>query len=149
MKNEENLKLLKQNRCLIGLNPEIGHVKTGFEPIAAVYTLIGKYGKLVHCNWNSRLLVNYDQDLNTVIVDIKETYALLHAFKIMSHKKYVGVDIFQERISFDIALKININMINKMISKIENLPHEEIMNYYLEPTENRGELEKMWMNYLI
>ena len=149
LKNLENLKLLNKNGCLVGLNPEIGHVRMGFEPLAAAYSLVGKYGKLVHTHWNSQPVGNYDQDLNVGVVGIEETYALLYALKMMGYKEFFGIDIFPERMPFDTALKINIDVINKMISKIENLPHEEIMNCYLEPYKNRGELERILLNYLL
>ncbi|MHA1784265.1 MAG: xylose isomerase, partial [Candidatus Helarchaeota archaeon] len=149
LKNPENKVLLDQGRSLVALNPEIGHVRMGFEPLAAAFSLIGKHGKLAHTHWNSQPLGNYDQDLNVGVVGIEETYALLYSLKQMGYEEFFGIDIFPERIPYDMALKINIDVIKKMISKIDSLPHEEIINCYLDPVNNRGKLEKILMKYII
>ncbi|MHA1796953.1 MAG: TIM barrel protein [Candidatus Helarchaeota archaeon] len=149
LKNPENKVLLDQGRSLVALNPEIGHVRMGFEPLAAAFSLIGKHGKLAHTHWNSQPLGNYDQDLNVGVVGIEETYALLYSLKQMGYEEFFGIDIFPERMPYDMALKINIDVIKKMISKIDSLPHEEIINCYLDPVNNRGKLEKILMKYII
>jgi len=148
LKTEENIKILKEGHCLMALNPEIGHVRMGFEPLAAAFSLIGKYGKLAHSHWNSQPLGNYDQDLNVGVVGIEDTLALLYALKIMEYKEYFGIDINPERMPVETAVEININVIKKMIEVVESLPHEEIIEGYMNPMNNRGKIEKIMLDYL-
>ncbi len=53
LKNPINRKLIEQGHCIVGLNPEIGHVRMGFEDCAAAYSLVGMEGRLAHTHWNS------------------------------------------------------------------------------------------------
>ncbi|MHA1265912.1 MAG: sugar phosphate isomerase/epimerase family protein [Candidatus Helarchaeota archaeon] len=148
LQHPQNIQLLKKGHCLVGLNPEIGHVRMGFEPLAAAFTLIGKYGKLVHSHWNSQPLGNYDQDLNVGVVGIEETLALLYALKVLGYKEYFGIDINPERMPVETAVQINIEVITKLIEIVESLPHEEIIQCYLHPEDHRGRIEKIMLNYL-
>nr|MDO8134677.1 TIM barrel protein [Candidatus Njordarchaeum guaymaensis] len=148
LKSEENVRVLKEGKCLVGLNPETGHVRMGFEPLAAAYSLVGRYGKLAHTHFNSQPLGGYDQDLNVGVAGIEDTYALLYALKMMGYKEYMGIDINPERMPVEKAVEININVIRKMISGIERLPHEEIVECYLHPSSNRGKLEKILLEHL-
>ena len=38
--------------------------------------------------------------------------------------------------------------VNKMLNKLDNLPHDKIIESYLHPSKNRGTLEKILMDYL-
>ncbi|MFX0097962.1 MAG: sugar phosphate isomerase/epimerase family protein [Candidatus Hodarchaeota archaeon] len=141
MKNEENLKLLKEGHALMGLNPEIGHVTMGTEPLAGAYALVGMHGRLAHTHWNSQPYGNYDQDLNVGVVELQEAMALMYALKMMGYKEYYGIDINPERMPVKKAVEINIDVINRINEKIETLPHEEIIDIYLNPGDHRGDLE--------
>lgn len=141
LKNPENVKLMKDGHCLVGLNPEVGHVTMSGEPLAAAYTLVGMYGMLAHTHWNSQPFGNYDQDLNVGVVNIQEAMALLYALKMMGYKEFFGIDINPERMPVQKAVEININIINKLNEKIEALPHDEIIDAYLDPVNHRGGIE--------
>jgi len=143
LKSPENVKLLKDGHSLVGLNPEIGHVTMGGEPLAAAYTLVGMYGMLGHTHWNSQPFGNYDQDLNVGVVNIQEAMALLYALKMMGYKEFFGIDINPERMPVQKAVEININVINKLNEKIETLPHDEIIDAYLDPSNHRGDIESI------
>nr|MDO8112178.1 TIM barrel protein [Candidatus Sigynarchaeota archaeon] len=141
LKNPENVKLLKEGHNLVGLNPEIGHVTMGGEPLAAAYALVGMYGMLAHTHWNSQPFGNYDQDLNVGVVNIQEAMALMYVLKMMGYKEGFGIDINPERMPVQKAVEINITVINKINEKIEALPHDEIIDTYLDPANHRGGLE--------
>ncbi len=148
LQNPENKKLLKEGHSLVGLNPEIGHVAMGFEPLAAAYTLVGKYGKLAYTHWNSQPLGNYDQDLNVGVVAVQDAMALLYALKIMGYREWFGIDINPERMPVQKALEINIQAIYRLNEKIETLPHDRLLESYLDPTHHRGEIEEILLKSL-
>lgn len=143
LKNPENRKLIEEGHELFGLNPEIGHVRMGYENLGAAYSLVGVYGMLAHTHWNSQPLGNYDQDLNVGVVEPMETMALLYALKIMGYKEYFGIDINPEHMSSIKAIEISIKAINKLNKKIDNLPNEDVIDCYLKPADNRGRLEEI------
>jgi len=147
--NPENKKLMSEGHQLFGLNPEIGHVRMGYENLAAAYSLVGMYGMLAHSHWNSQPLGNYDQDLNVGVVDVQQTYALLYALKMIGYREYIGIDINPEHMLSFKAIELNIKVIKKLKEKIENLPHEDIIECYLNPENNRGRLEEIMLKYLL
>jgi len=149
LKNPINRGLIDDGHQLFGLNPEIGHVRMGYENLGAAYALVGMYGMLAHSHWNSQPLGNYDQDLNVGVVEIQQTYALLYVLKMMGYKEFIGIDINPEHMPALKAIEINIKVIKKLAEKIEKLPHEEIIDCYLEPENNRGKLEEIMLEYLL
>ncbi|MHA1731971.1 MAG: sugar phosphate isomerase/epimerase family protein [Promethearchaeota archaeon] len=148
LENEENRKLLAEGHALFTLNPEIGHVRMGFEPVAAAFALIGRHGRLAHTHWNSQPSGNYDQDLNVGVVGVEETFALLYALKVMGYREYFGIDINPERMPVETAVRINIEAITKFAEKVERLPHEEIVDAYFNPASNRGKIEEILLEWL-
>jgi xylose isomerase len=148
LKNETNLKLLKDGHTLFGLNPEFGHVRMGYESAGSVYSMVGVYGRLAHTHWNSQPLGNFDQDLNVGVVDIQQSYAMLYSLKMMGYNEYYGIDINPEHMPVQTAVDINIKWINKMAKKLDALPHDQIIDCYLNPGKNRGGLEKILMDKL-
>ncbi|MHA1791979.1 MAG: sugar phosphate isomerase/epimerase family protein [Promethearchaeota archaeon] len=141
IKNEENLKIISGGQALMTLNPEIGHVTMGHEPLAAAFSLVGMHGMLAHSHWNSQPYGNYDQDLNVGVVELQEAIALLYSLKMMGYKEYFGLDINPERMPIQKAIEINVKIINNINEKIEQLPHEEIIDAYLDPDGHRGDIE--------
>ncbi|MBD3350470.1 MAG: TIM barrel protein, partial [Candidatus Lokiarchaeota archaeon] len=139
--NPENKKLIDKGHQLFGLNPEIGHVRMGYESLGAAYSLVGMYGMLAHTHWNSQPLGNYDQDLNVGVVEVTQTYALLYALKMMGYHEFFGIDINPEHMPSKTAIELNIKAIKKLNEKIETLPHDEIIQSYLKPTQHRGKIE--------
>ncbi len=146
--NPKNLRLLEVGHAIFGLNPEFGHVRMGYESAGAAYALVGMYGRLAHVHVNSQPLGNYDQDLNVGVVDIQQTYAMFYALKMMGYQEYIGIDINPEHMPVNTAVEINVEMINKICDKLDKFPHDEILDAYLNPDENRGTLEKILINYL-
>ncbi|MDD5688295.1 MAG: TIM barrel protein [Elusimicrobia bacterium] len=141
LKNPENKKLLKQGYTLVGLNPEIGHVRMGYEDAPSAYSLSAFEGRLAHTHFNSQPLGNYDQDLNVGVVEWQNTEALLYALKMIGYKEFLGIDINPEHMPVKKAIEINSKVLNIMNERIEKLPHERIIDCYLNPSKNRGELE--------
>lgn len=141
LKNPVNTKLLAKGECLVGLNPELGHVRMGFEDAAAAYSLVGMEGRLAHIHLNSQPLGNYDQDLNVGVVEWQQAEALLYALKMMGYREFFGIDINPERMPVKKAIEINSEVLNAMNERIESLPHERIIECYLEPEKHRGEME--------
>ena len=141
LKNPENRELLKAGHALVGLNPEVGHVRMGYEDCAAAFSLVGHEGRLAHTHWNSQPLGNYDQDLNVGVVEWSQAEALLFALKVMGYKEYFGIDINPERMPVEKAVEINTTVLRIMNERINSLPNERIVECYLHPEKHRGEME--------
>ncbi|MDZ7414477.1 MAG: TIM barrel protein, partial [candidate division KSB1 bacterium] len=60
LRHPENRRLLEQGHALVGLNPEVGHVKMSFEILPAAFSLVAMEGRLAHTHWNSQPDGNYD-----------------------------------------------------------------------------------------
>lgn len=146
LKNPENKKLLEEGHCLFGLNPEVGHVRMGYEDLAAAYSMVGMEGRLAHTHWNSQPLGNYDQDLNVGVVEWQQAEALLYALKVMAYDEFFGIDINPERIPVKKAVQINCEVLKIMNDRINSLPNDQIMECYLNPEKHRGELEMILAN---
>ncbi|MBN1899846.1 TIM barrel protein [Candidatus Sumerlaeota bacterium] len=141
LKNPVNRKLLKAGHALFGLNPEVGHVRMGYEDAPAAFSLIGMEGRLAHTHWNSQPLGNYDQDLNVGVVEWQQAEALLFALKIMGYLEYFGIDVNPERMPVQKAVEINTTVLKIMNDRIDSLPCEKIVDCFLYPEKHRGELE--------
>ena len=141
LKNPANRKLLDAGHALFCLNPEVGHVRMGFEDAAAVYSLVGLEGRLAHTHWNSQPLGNYDQDLNVGVVEWQQAEALLFALKQMGYREFFGIDINPERMPVQKAIEINTTVMKIINDRINSLPNEKIVECYLHPERHRGELE--------
>lgn len=141
LKNSENRKLLEKGYTLVGLNPEIGHVRMGFEDAAAAYSLVSLEGRLAHIHINSQPLGNYDQDLNVGVVEWQQAEALLYALKMIGYREFFGIDINPERMPVKKAIEVNSRALQIMNERIEALPHERLIDCYLHPDAHRGEIE--------
>lgn len=139
--NPENKKLLAEGHALVALNPEIGHVRMGYESNASAYSLVAMEGRLAHTHWNSQPLGNYDQDLNVGVVEWAEAESLLYALKSFGYQEYLGLDVFPERMPPEKAVEINMKVLKRMNERIERLPHEKLAECYLDPANNRGGIE--------
>ena len=149
MKNAENRKLLEEGHALVALNPEIGHVRMGFEEAAAAYALCGSmYGRLGHVHLNSQPAGNYDQDLNVGVVEWQQAEALLFVLKMMGYKEWYGIDINPERMPVDKAIEINARVLEIMNDRLEKLPVEQLVDCYLDPANHRGEIELIMAEHL-
>jgi len=144
----ENRALLEAGHALVGLNPEIGHVRMGFEDAASAYSLVGMEGRLAHIHLNSQPLGNYDQDLNVGVVEWQQTEAMLYALKMMGYREHWGIDINPERMPVDKAVALNIRAVTLMLDRIERLPHDRLLDCYLDPAAHRGELESLLMDLM-
>jgi xylose isomerase len=143
LKNPENVRLLSEGHCLVGLNPEVGHVKMSFEMLPAAYSLVMMEGRLAHTHWNSQPDGNYDQDNNIGVVNPSETEALLYSLWAYGYKEYFGIDINPENMPVQKAVEINIIALAKLKERIARLPHERILDCHLNPAAHRGELEEI------
>ncbi|MFH1380123.1 MAG: TIM barrel protein [bacterium] len=143
LKNPENRALLERGMSLVCLNPEIGHVRMGYEDLAAAYSLVCMEGRLAHTHWNSQPLGNYDQDLNVGVVEWQQAEAMLYALKMTGYEEYFGIDINPERMPVKKAIQINTEALNIMNERIEKLPHDQLLECYLNPDEHRGEIEEI------
>jgi xylose isomerase len=137
----ENRALLKAGHRLVGLNPEVGHVRMGFEECAAAFTLIGLEGRLAHTHWNSQPLGNYDQDLNVGVVEWQQAEALLFALWVMGYEEWFGIDINPERMPVQTAIRNNAEVLKIMQERVEALPVERMLDCFDDPRSHRGELE--------
>ncbi|MEJ2207313.1 MAG: TIM barrel protein [Gemmatimonadota bacterium] len=146
--NPENRALLEEGHALVGLNPETGHVKMGFEMLPAAFSLVGMEGRLAHTHWNSQPDGNYDQDNNVGVVNPHEAEALLYALWAMGYRGWFGIDINPENLPVRKAVELNIRALRRMKERVARLPHERILDCHLRPAENRGVLEEILIDHL-
>lgn len=143
LQNAGNRRFLEEGRTLVGLNPEVGHVKMGFEMLPAAFSLVAMERRLAHTHWNSQPDGNYDQDNNVGVVNAQETEALLYALWAIGYEEYFGIDINPENMSVQKAVELNIRALEKMKERVSRLPHERILECHLRPSDHRGELEEI------
>lgn len=143
LKAEENLSILKKGQRLMGMQPEIGHIRMGFEDTPYAISRCLRQGRLFHTHWNSQPLGNYDQDLNIGVIEWQQAEAMLYVLKMAGYREYYGIDINPERMPVEKAIEINSRALNIMVQRINNLPHEKIIEAYYDPENNRGIIEEI------
>jgi xylose isomerase len=143
LKNPVNRKLLAEGHCLVGFQPEIGHVMMGFEVLPYSYMRLTREGRLQHVHVNSQPLGNYDQDLNVGVVNWQDAEALLYALKMVGYDEYFGLDINPERMPVLEAVRINTRVLQIMNERIDALPHEKLLDCFYRPEANRGGIESI------
>jgi xylose isomerase len=148
LRHPDNRRLLDEGHALVGLNPETGHVKMGFEMLPAAFSLVAMEGRLAHTHWNSQPDGNYDQDNNIGVVNPHETEALLYALWAIGYNGWFGIDINPESIPVRKSIQLNIQALEKMKERVARLPHERILECHLKPAEHRGELEQILIDNL-
>lgn len=139
----ENRALREEGHALVGLNPETGHVKMGFEMLPAAFSLVAMEGRLAHTHWNSQPDGNYDQDNNVGVVNPHEAEALLYALWAFGYRGWLGIDINPENMPVERAVGLNIRAIRRLAERVARLPHERVLACHLRPAEHRGELEEI------
>ena len=148
LKNPINVKLLEEGHTLVGMQPEIGHVRMGFEDAPYVYSRVMRERRLLHTHWNSQPMGNYDQDLNIGVVEFQQAEAFLYALKMYGYRGYFGIDIYPERVPGLKAVELNCKALNIMNERINALDHERILECYFDPANHRGQLEDLFLNSL-
>jgi xylose isomerase len=147
LSNPENKRLIGEGHALVCLNPEVGHVKMGFEMLPAAYSLVALENRLAHTHWNSQPDGNFDQDNNIGVVNGAETEALLYSLWAIGYHGYFGIDINPENMPVHTAVALNIKALKKMKKRISRLPHERILECHLQPAKHRGELEEILIEH--
>ncbi|HDN01777.1 MAG TPA: xylose isomerase [Candidatus Bathyarchaeota archaeon] len=143
LKNPENRELLSKGHAIVALNPEVGHVRMGFEDVAYAYARVLREARLAHVHLNSQPLGNYDQDLNVGVVAPETTEALLFVLRLHSYAGYLGIDINPERMPVQVALINCFNAVHLANGVVDNLDYEEVLDCYFNPDRKRGVLEKL------
>lgn len=143
LRNPENLRLMNDGHALVGLNPEIGHVRMGFEDVAYSYARVLREGRLSHVHLNSQPLGNYDQDLNVGVVAPETVEALLFVLRLYGYTGYIGIDINPEKMPVRVALANCFDAVHLANGIIDNLDHESVLEHYFNPEENRGDIENL------
>ena len=138
-----NRALLDDGHALVGLNPEVGHVKMGFEILPAAFSLVAMEGRLMHTHWNSQPDGNYDQDNNIGVVNMPETEALLYALWGIGYDQYFGIDVFPEKMPVQRAVELNVKALRRLKERVAALPHERILACHQDPRSHRGDLEEI------
>ena len=149
LKNQENIALLNKGYSLVGLNPELGHVRMGGEEAAAAYSLVAMEGRLAHIHINSQPFGNYDQDLNVGVVEWQQAESLLYALKMVGYDEYFGIDINPERMPVKKAIEINVKALRVMNERVDSLPHEKLIDSYLNPNDHRGNIELLLIDSMM
>jgi xylose isomerase len=103
-----------------------------------------RQGRLFNTHWNSQPLGNYDQDLNVGVVEWQQAEAMLYVLKMAGFKEYFGIDINPERMPVTKAIELNSLVLHIMNERINNLPHEKLIESYFDPENNRGEIELIY-----
>lgn len=143
LRNRENLKLMDQGHALVGLNPEVGHVRMGFEDVAYAYARVLREGRLAHVHLNSQPLGNYDQDLDVGVVAPETTEALLFVLRLYGYTGYMGIDINPEKMPVQVGLANCFNAVHLANGVVDNLDHEMVLEHYFNPDKNRGDIENL------
>jgi xylose isomerase len=141
LKNPINRMLLDEGHCIVGFQPEIGHILMGYEILPYAYMRIARQARLSHIHVNSQPLGNYDQDLNVGVVSWQDTEALLYSLKAIGYKEYFGIDINPEHMPVVEAIKVNARALTIMNERIDSLPHEKLLDCFYHPENNRGGIE--------
>jgi len=141
LKNRINREILDRGIPLIGMQPEIGHIRMGFEDAPYAIARCTREGRLFNTHWNSQPLGNYDQDLNIGVIEWQQAESMLYVLKMTGYQEYFGFDINPERMPAIKAVEINSMILRAMNERINALPHEEIIDSYFDPENNRGNLE--------
>jgi xylose isomerase len=141
LNNPLNKKLLADGHALVGMQPEIGHIRMGFEDVPYVFSRMAREGRLANTHWNSQPLGNYDQDMNVGAVEWDQAEAGLYALKMIGYTGNYTFDINPERIPLEKAVEINTTALRIMNERINELPHEQILDCYYDPKNHRGDLE--------
>ncbi|MBE3063697.1 MAG: xylose isomerase, partial [Spirochaetes bacterium] len=141
LKNPVNRKLLAEGHCLVGFQPEVGHILMGYEVLPYAYMRIAREARLQHIHLNSQPLGNFDQDLNVGVVSWQDTEALLYALKGIGYTGYLGIDINPEKMPVLDAIRINSRAVQIMNERIDGLPHEKLLDCFFSPEGNRGGIE--------
>jgi xylose isomerase len=139
--NKVNRDLLSKGIPLLGMQPEIGHIRMGYEDTPYAISRCTREGRLFHTHFNSQPMGNYDQDLNTGVIEWQQTEAMLYVLKMCGFREYFGIDINPERMPVSRAIELNSMVIKTMNERIEALPHEEIIESYFDPENHRGDIE--------
>ena len=143
LRNPENIKLLQQGHAVVGLNPEVGHLRMAFEDVAYAYSRVLRESRLAHVHLNSQPLGNFDQDLNVGVVGVETVEALIFVLRLYGYTEYLGIDVNPERMPVQVALANSFNAIHLANSVIDNLDHEALLEHYFNPHERRGDLENL------
>jgi xylose isomerase len=138
-----NKKMLGEGKRLMGMQPEIGHIRMGFEDAPYAIARCLRQGRLFNTHWNSQPMGNYDQDLNVGVVEWQQAEAMLYMLKMAGYREYFGIDINPERMPVLKAVEINCYVLNKMNDRINSLPHKDIIEAYYDPENNRGTIEEI------
>ena len=141
LQNPVNRQLLAEGHAMVGMQPEIGHIRMGFEDVPYVFSRICREGRLANTHWNSQPLGNYDQDMNVGAVEWDQAEAGLYALKMAGYTGCFSFDINPERIPLQKAVEINSSALRIMNDRINALPHEKILECYFDPKNHRGDLE--------
>ncbi len=141
LKSRTNKELLNKGYRLVGMQPEIGHIRMGYEDAPYAFNRATREGRLFHTHWNSQPLGGYDLDLNVGAIEWQQAEASLFALKMAGYNEYFGLDINPERMPVQKAVEINSKVLNIMNERIKNLPHEEILEAYFDPENHRGDIE--------
>ena len=139
--NPVNRALLAQGHCIVGFQPEVGHILMGYEVLPYAFMRIARQGRLSHIHMNSQPLGNYDQDLNVGVVSWQDTEALMYSLKAIGYKEYFGIDINPEHMPVLEAVKINARALQIMNERVDSLPHEKLLECFYDPEKNRGGIE--------
>ena len=141
LKSEENVRILAEGHIMVGLNPEVGHVRMGGEDLAYAFSRIMRQGRLAHTHWNSQPLGNYDQDLNVGVIAPEQIFAAMYVLKMHGYDQYLGIDINPERMPVDRALINNMDRLKAVIQATDEVDHELVIACIENPDLNMGVLE--------
>ena len=148
LKNSTNIELLSNGVPLLGMQPEIGHIRMGFEDTPYAIARCTREGRLFNTHWNSQPLGNYDQDLNVGVVEWQQAEAMMYVLKMAGYNEYFGIDINPERMPSLKAIEINCRALKIINERIDALPHERIIEAYYDPENHRGDIEMILLDTL-
>ena len=127
---------------MVVMQPEIGHVRMGFEDTPYAFARVAREGRLGNTHWNSQPLGNYDQDLNAGVLGIDQMLATLLVFKMYGYAGFYGIDINPERMPVERAIALNVNALNAGVEVVNGLDYDALVGAMYDPAGHRGVVEE-------
>ncbi len=141
LRDPVNIELLAQGHALVGLNPEIGHVKMGMEDVPYAYASVLRDGRLAHTHINAQPAANFDQDLNAGVTGWEDIVGLLYVARMYGYNGFFGIDINPEKQPVEAAIAHNINAIVHANEIVSNMDHGRVLQSYHRPDQFQGSIE--------
>jgi len=141
LRNGANRKLLAEGHAMVGMNPEIGHMKMGVEDVAYSYARAMREARLAHIHVNSVPLGSYDQDLNVGVSGTETMESVLFILRMHGYRGFMGMDLNPEYMDARAAVANSMNEVLRANAVVDALNHRRLLEAYASPEKGTGVVE--------